>query len=83
MLYVGGLTTTSLLLTALLRLPGAKPITQVQADKFATYLLTRKTVHTHRTVSALIEGVVALSKSSVAPVSITLAKSAQVNAYQI
>lgn len=76
--WEGGLTTTSLLLTGLLRLPGAKPLTQSQADKFAAYLLTRKTVQTPRGVLALIQALKALTSSSVSPVSVTIVGSAQV-----
>lgn len=76
--WEGGLTTTSLLLTGLLRLPGAKPLTQTQADKFAAYLLTRKTVQTPRGVLALIQSLKALTSSSVSPVSVTIVGSAQV-----
>lgn len=76
--WEGGLTVTGLLLTGLLRLPGAKPLTQTQADKFATYLLTRKTVQNSKGIIALIEATVALSKSNVSPVSITFVESPQV-----
>ncbi|KAF5277761.1 hypothetical protein FQR65_LT03741 [Abscondita terminalis] len=76
--WEGGLTVTSLLLTGLLSLPTSKPLTQVQADKFATYLLTRKTVQNTKGIVSLIEAASALSKSDVSPVSITFVESAQV-----
>ncbi|KAB0797670.1 hypothetical protein PPYR_08663 [Photinus pyralis] len=78
MQWEGGLTLTSLLLTGLLRLPEAKPVTQTQAEKFATYLLTRKTVQNVKGVVSLLEAAAALSKSSVSPVSITFVDSAHV-----
>ncbi|XP_023016347.2 oligosaccharide transferase Delta subunit [Leptinotarsa decemlineata] len=76
--WEGGLTTTSLLITGLLRLPGATPFTPVQAEKLANYLLTRKTVQTSKGVWALLEAATALSASSVSPVSISVVGSAQV-----
>lgn len=76
--WEGGLTITSLLLTGLLKLPGAQPLTQVQADKFATYLLNRRTVQNPRGAVALIEALQALSSSNVSPVSITLLGSSYV-----
>ncbi|KAK4880281.1 hypothetical protein RN001_008427 [Aquatica leii] len=76
--WEGGLTVTSLLLTGLLTLPNSKPFTQVQADKFATYLLTRKTVQNAKGIVSLIEAAHALSASDVSPVSITFVESAQV-----
>lgn len=78
MQWDGGLTLTSLLLTGLLRLPESKPLTQVQAEKFATYLLTRKTVQNAKGVVSLLEAAVALAKSNVSPVSITFVDFAQV-----
>lgn len=74
----GGLTTTGLLLTGILRLPGIKPLTQVQADKFATYLLTRKTVQHPRGVVTLFDSVTALTNSGISPVSIGFIGSSQV-----
>lgn len=76
--WESGLTTTSLLLTGLLRLRDAKPLTQLQADKFATYLLTRKSVQTPKGVFALLQAIVALTKSSVSPVSFSFVGSSQV-----
>ncbi|KAG5867863.1 hypothetical protein JTB14_000948 [Gonioctena quinquepunctata] len=76
--WEGGLTTTSLLITGLLRLPGANPFTPVQAEKLANYLLTRKTVQTPKGVLALLEAASALSTSSVSPVSISVVGSTQV-----
>lgn len=76
--WEGGLTTTSLLLTGLLRLQNAKPLTQVQADKFASYLLTRKSVQTPKGVLALLQAIVALTKSNVSPVSFSFIDSSQV-----
>lgn len=70
--WEGGLTMTSLLLTGLLKIPGTKPLTQEQADKFATYLLNRRTVQNPRGAVALVEALQALASSSVSPVSITL-----------
>lgn len=70
--WEGGLTTTSLILTGLFKLPSAKPLTQTQADKFATYLLSRKTVQTARGVVALLQAAQALANSNVSPVSITI-----------
>lgn len=70
--WEGGLSTTSLLLTGLLKTPGAKPLTQAQADKFATYLLNRRSVQNPKGVVALLEALNALSSSNVSPVSITL-----------
>lgn len=76
--WEGGLTTTSLLITGLLRLPGANPFTQAQADKLANYLLTRKTVQTPKGIVSLLEASVALASSSVSPVSISVIGSAQI-----
>ncbi|KAK9888583.1 hypothetical protein WA026_000822 [Henosepilachna vigintioctopunctata] len=68
--WEGGLSTTSLLLTGLLNLPNSKPFTQIQADKIANYLLTRKTVQTSKGIVALLEAIKSLTTSSVSPVSI-------------
>ncbi|KAL3283347.1 hypothetical protein HHI36_006495 [Cryptolaemus montrouzieri] len=68
--WEGGLSTTSLLLTGLLNLEGIKPLTQIQADKIANYLLTRKTVQTSKGIVVLLEAIKALTSSSVSPVSI-------------
>ncbi|XP_045472283.1 dolichyl-diphosphooligosaccharide--protein glycosyltransferase subunit 2 [Harmonia axyridis] len=68
--WEGGLSTTSLLLTGLLRLQGLKPLTQIQADKIANYLLTRKTVQTAKGIVALLDAIKVLTTSSVSPVSI-------------
>lgn len=76
--WEGGLSITGLLLTGILKLSVAKPFTQTQADKFATYLLTRKTVQNPKGIVTLIEAATALSKSSVFPVSITYFESSQV-----
>lgn len=76
--WEGGLTTTSLLITGLLRLPGANPFTQIQADKLANYLLTRKTVQTPKGIVSLLEAAVTLASSSVSPVSISVIGSAQI-----
>lgn len=76
--WEGGLTTTSLLLTGLLKLRDAKPLTQIQADKFANYLLTRKSVQTPKGVLALLQAVIALTESNVSPVSFSFIDSAQV-----
>lgn len=76
--WEGGLTTTSLLITGLLRFPGANPFTQVQADKLANYLLTRKTVQTPKGIVSLLEAAIALASSSVSPVSISVIGSAQI-----
>lgn len=46
--WEGGLSTTSLVLTGLLKFPAVKSLTQVQADKVANYLLSRVTVQTPR-----------------------------------
>lgn len=77
--WEGGLTTTSLLLTGLLRLREVKPLNQVQADKFAAYLLTRKSVQTPKGVLALLQAVEALTKSAVSPVCFSFIESAQVS----
>ena len=70
--WEGGLTTTGLLLTGLLNLKDVKPITQAQADKFATYLLSRLSVQLPRGALALAQSVLALTSSAVSPVCITL-----------
>lgn len=76
--WEGGLSVTSLLLTGLFRLQNAKPLTQDQADKFAAYLLTRKTVQTPKGIAALLQAAVALTTSNVSPVSVTVIGNAQV-----
>lgn len=76
--WEGGLTTTSLLLTGLLRLQDVKPLTQIQADKFAAYLLTRKSVQTPKGVLVLLQAVTALTTSKVSPVSFSVIGSPQV-----
>ncbi|XP_072376841.1 dolichyl-diphosphooligosaccharide--protein glycosyltransferase subunit 2 [Diabrotica undecimpunctata] len=78
--WEGGLTTTSLLLTGLFRLPGNSPLTAVQADKFANYLLTRKTVQAAKGVLSFLDASLALSSSSVSPVSISIIGTPQVSA---
>lgn len=76
--WEGGLTTTSLLVTGLLRLPGSNPFSAVQAEKLANYLLTRRTVQTPKGIVALLEAANSLAVSSVSPVSITVLGSNQV-----
>ncbi|KAJ8982027.1 hypothetical protein NQ317_007737 [Molorchus minor] len=76
--WEGGLTTTSLIITGLLRLPGATPFTQAQADKLANYLLTRRTVQTPKGALSLLEAASALAESSVSPVAISAIGSSQV-----
>ncbi|EFA03003.1 dolichyl-diphosphooligosaccharide--protein glycosyltransferase subunit 2 [Tribolium castaneum] len=76
--WEGGLTTTSLLITGLLRFPGAKPLNAQQAEKLATYLLTRRTVQTPKGALALLEATTSLASSDISPVSITIAGPAQV-----
>lgn len=78
--WEGGLTTTSLIITGLLRLPGATPLKSSQADKFANYLLTRKTVQTPKGVLALLEAAASLSLSTVSPVSISIIGPPQISA---
>lgn len=68
--WEGGLTTTSLLITALLKLPNAKPFTSVQAEKLSNYILTRKTVQTSKGIVALLEAARAIVLSNLSPVSI-------------
>ncbi|KAJ3655134.1 hypothetical protein Zmor_014273 [Zophobas morio] len=70
--WEGGLTTTSLLITGLLRIPGARPLTAEQAEKLAAYLLTRRTVQTSKGALALIEAATSLAVSDVTPVSISI-----------
>ncbi|XP_022914167.2 dolichyl-diphosphooligosaccharide--protein glycosyltransferase subunit 2 [Onthophagus taurus] len=70
--WEGGLTITGLLLTGLFRVPGAKPLTEAQADKFAVYLLSRRSVQTPRGALALIQSAQVLASSSVSPVSLTI-----------
>ncbi|GJQ86544.1 hypothetical protein Trydic_g10444 [Trypoxylus dichotomus] len=76
--WEGGLTTTGLLLTGLLKLPNAKPLTETQADKFATYLLSRRSVQTPKGALALIQAAQALAASNVSPVSVTIIGAPQV-----
>lgn len=76
--WEGGLTTTSLLITGLLRLPGANPFTSQQAEKLANYLLTRTTVQTPKGITSLLEASQALASSKVSPVSISVIGSGQV-----
>lgn len=76
--WEGGLTTTSLLITGLLRLPSAKPFTNEQAEKLAAYLLSRTTVQTPKGALALIEAASFLALSDVSPVTISVAGLAQV-----
>lgn len=44
--WEGGLSTTSLIISGLLKFPTVNSLTQVQADKLANYLLSRTTVQT-------------------------------------
>lgn len=71
--WEGGLSTTTLILTGLLKYPSTNPLNQAQADKLANYLLSRITVQTPKGVSALLEGATALASSKVSPVSISIA----------
>lgn len=71
--WEGGLSTTSLIITGLLKFPTVNSLTQVQADKLANYLLSRTTVQTPKGVSSLLDAAVALSSSKVSPVSISIA----------
>lgn len=77
--WEGGLTTTSLLITGLLRVPSANPFTAQQAEKLANYLLTRTTVQTPKGVTALLEASHALATSKVSPVSISIIGSGQIS----
>lgn len=52
--WEGGLSTTSEILTGLLKFPTSNQLTQAQADKFANYLLSRSTVQTPKGVIILI-----------------------------
>ncbi|CAH1979795.1 unnamed protein product [Acanthoscelides obtectus] len=73
--WEGGLSVTSLVLTGLLGLQptGTQvPLTAAQADKVASYLLTRRTVPTAKGVLALLEAAHALADSPFSPVSITI-----------
>lgn len=70
--WEGGLSVTSMLITGLLRLPGAKPLNQIQAEKLGNYLISRKTVQTPKGALALLEAAEALVGSSVSPVSISV-----------
>ncbi|ENN71956.1 dolichyl-diphosphooligosaccharide--protein glycosyltransferase subunit 2 [Dendroctonus ponderosae] len=70
--WEGGLSTTSLVLTGLLKFPTVKSLNQVQADKIANYLLSRVTVQTPRGVSSLLDAGAALSSSKLSPVSISI-----------
>lgn len=77
--WEGGLSVTSLLITGLLKLPGATPFTAIQAEKVANYLLTRTTVQSPKGILALLEATDALASSKVSPVSITIVGSGQVS----
>lgn len=74
--WEGGLPVTSTTLTGILAIAektGAKPLTQDQADKFAEYLLSRRSVQTAKGAAYLLDAALALSKAKgVSPVSITL-----------
>lgn len=70
--WEGGLTTTSLIITGLLRLRRPEVLTPEQAEKIAAYLLTRKTVQTPKGVLALVEAASALAASDLSPVSISI-----------
>lgn len=76
--WEGGLSVTSLLITGLLRLPGASPFTTQQAEKIGNYLLTRTTVQTPKGILALLEATQALASSKVSPVSVTTVGTGQV-----
>lgn len=76
--WEGGLSVTSLLITGLLRLPGATPFQIQQTEKIANYLLTRTTVQTPKGVLALLEATQALASSKISPVSITIVGTGQV-----
>lgn len=76
--WEGGLSVTSLLVTGLLKLPGATPFTAQQAEKVANYLLTRTTVQTPKGILALLEAAQALASSSISPVAISIVGSGQV-----
>nr|CAH7747324.1 unnamed protein product [Callosobruchus chinensis] len=81
--WEGGLSVTSLILTGLLRLypTGTQlPLAAAQADKVASYLLTRRTVPTAKGVLALLEAAHALADSQLSPVSITIVGPAVVTA---
>lgn len=76
--WEGGLTTTSLLITGLLRFPNTKPLNIQQAEKLASYLLTRRTVQTPKGALALLEAATSLASSDVSPVSISISGPPQV-----
>lgn len=77
--WEGGLTTTSLLITGLLRLPGSNPFTAQQADKLASYLLSRSTVQTPKGITSLLEAASALASSKVSPISISIIGTNQID----
>ncbi|XP_066246189.1 dolichyl-diphosphooligosaccharide--protein glycosyltransferase subunit 2 [Euwallacea similis] len=73
--WEGGLSTTSLIITGLLKFPAGNSLNQIQADKLANYLLSRVTVQTPKGVFALVDAATALSTSKLSPVSISIAGS--------
>lgn len=76
--FEGGLSVTSLLLTGLYSIQTTKPFTQEQVDKFANYLLTRRSVQTAKGAVALLEAAESLSKNN-PPVCITLVSNTPVS----
>ncbi|CAH0558094.1 unnamed protein product [Brassicogethes aeneus] len=71
--WEGGLTTTSLIITGLMRNSAAgQHLNQKQVDKLANYLLSRKTVPSPKGVWALLEAAEALNSYALFPVCITI-----------
>lgn len=70
--WEGGLTTTGLLITGLYKLPGAKPFTPIQIEKFSNYLLSRRSVQNAKGVVTLLEAAAAISNSANAPTCVTV-----------
>lgn len=75
--FEGGLSITGLVISGALRLSSAQnkpaPITEVQAAKFTTYFLSRRSVQSTKGASILIEALTSISKTkTVSPVCIQL-----------
>ncbi|KAL1494878.1 hypothetical protein ABEB36_010394 [Hypothenemus hampei] len=77
--WEGGLSTTSLIITGLLKFPDANPLTAVQADKLGNYLLSRTVVQTPKGISNLLSATTALAASKVSPVAILVSGSKSVS----
>lgn len=74
--FEGGLGITSLLLSGIVRLTEtlkkSLPVTQIQIEKFANYLLSRRSVQSAKGISCLLEATKAIADTKMSPACISV-----------